>query len=216
MRYKAVIFDLDGTLLNTLDDLAAAVNYAMRTCGYPTHGTDRIRTFIGNGIDILIRRSIPSCCTDEEWLHARDIFKSYYTAHMLDNTRPYKGISDMLEALGAHGIKTAVVTNKNHEMANEMIPRFFGSLIPCVIGTDLTKRRRKPSPDGVAAALEELCVSAEDAVYVGDTEVDVQTAHNSGLKCIGVRWGFRCGDDIEGADLTAETPNELEKMLTLP
>lgn len=213
MKYKAVIFDLDGTILNTLDDLAAAVNYSMEKCGYPTHTIDEIRHFIGNGIDILIRRSIPKDCTEAQWLKARDIFKQYYTAHMLDKTKPYEGIIPLLESLKKAGIKTAVVTNKNHDMANEMIPSFFGSLIPCVIGTDLSKRDRKPAPDGVYAALDMLGCTKEDAIYVGDTEVDVQTAHNAGLKCIGVMWGFRCGGIIEGADFTVNKPEEILNLI---
>ncbi len=213
MKYTTVIFDLDGTILNTLEDLSAAVNYALKQCNYPLHTIDEIRSFIGNGIDILMRRSIPQNCTEEEWLKARDIFKKYYTAHMLDKTKAYDGIMPLLTELRSMGIKRAVVTNKNHEMANKMIPDFFGDLIPCVIGTDLSKRQRKPAPDGVFTALEELRAEKETAIYVGDTEVDVQTAHNAGLKCVGVMWGFRCGDKIEGADYIINTPHELLDLI---
>ncbi len=209
MKYNTVIFDLDGTLLNTLEDLAAAVNHSMKKHGYPLHTVDEVRSFIGNGIDILIRRSIPAECTNAQWLAARDTFKAYYTEHMTDHTIAYEGIIPLLKALKAKGIKAAVVTNKNHDMANEMIPQFFGDLIACVIGTDLSKRQRKPAPDGVFAALKELGASAEEAVYIGDTEVDVQTAHNSGLKCVGAMWGFRRGGKIDGADYVINTPMEL-------
>ena len=209
MNYNTVIFDLDGTVLNTLEDLAAGVNYAMEKCGYPIHTIDEVRSYIGNGIDVLIRRSIPSYCTDDDWKTARDCFKEYYTAHMTDKTTVYEGIIPLLEVLRERGIKTAVVTNKDHVMANKLIPDFFGDLIPCVIGTDLSKRRRKPAPDGVLAAMEILGAKAENTIYVGDTEVDVQTAHNSGLKGIGVMWGFRCTSSIEGADYIINTPMEL-------
>lgn len=211
MKYDTVIFDLDGTVLNTLDDLASAVNYALGECGYPLHTKDEIRSYIGNGIDILIGRAIPDGSTDKEWLKARDIFKGYYSEHMLDNTKPYEGIIPLLESIRAAGIKTAVVTNKNHDMANEMIPSFFGELIPCVIGTDLTKRKRKPAPDGVFAAIEET--GAGKAIYVGDTEVDVETAHNAGLECVGVMWGFRKGGTVEGADYIINEPKELLNIL---
>ncbi len=215
MKYSTVIFDLDGTILNTLEDLAGAVNYALKKCGYPLHTTDEIRSFIGNGIDILIRRAIPDCCSDEDWLRTRDIFKEYYSAHMLDKTNIYKGILPLLEELKQKCIKTAVVTNKNHDMANQMIPRFFNSLIPCVIGTDLSKRKRKPAPDGVYAALKELNSDPASSIYVGDTEVDVQTAHNAGLKCVGVMWGFRCGEKIDGADYVITDPRELIDIINL-
>lgn len=213
MKYDTVIFDLDGTILNTLNDLADAVNYSMEKCGYPTHTVDEIRSFIGNGIDILIRRSIPSNCNDAQWLAARDTFKEYYSAHMLDKTKPYEGIKSLLEELKARGFKTAVVTNKNHDMANEMVPSFFDNLFACIIGTDLTKRERKPAPDGVFAALKELNSVKDNAIYIGDTEVDVQTAHNAGLKCVGVMWGFRCGGKIEGADFIIHSPKELLNIL---
>lgn len=213
MSYNTVIFDLDGTILNTLDDLAAAVNHALVSCGYPTHGTDKIRSFIGNGIDILIRRAIPNECTDEEWQRARDIFKAYYTKHMTDNTAPYNGIKELLERLRADGIKTAVVTNKNHDMANELIPSFYNGLFDIIIGTDLAKRERKPAPDGIYAVLDVLGTDKKDAVYIGDTEVDVQTAHNAGLKCIGVMWGFRQGGKIEGADFVVNTPEEILEIV---
>lgn len=211
MKYDTVIFDLDGTVLNTLDDLAAAVNHALHEWGYPLRTTEEIRSFIGNGIDILIRRAIPQHCTDEEWLKARNTFKSYYSEHMLDNTKPYEGIIPLLESLKAAGIKTAVVTNKNHDMANEMIPSFFGDLIPSVIGTDPAKRKRKPAPDGVFAAMEET--GAKKAIYVGDTEVDTETAHNAGLECVGVMWGFRKGSTVEGADYIINKPEELLNIL---
>jgi phosphoglycolate phosphatase len=213
MQYNTVIFDLDGTLLNTLNDLAAAVNHALEECGYPLRTIDEVQSFIGNGIDILMRRAIPSECTDEQWLEARDSFKAYYTKHMLDKTTAYDGIMPLLHALKERGIKTAVVTNKNHDMANQMIPMFFDDLIPCVIGTDLSKRERKPAPDGVFAAIDELGAGKENTIYVGDTEVDVATAHNSGLKCVGVMWGFRCGGTIDGADYIINKPSELLELL---
>lgn len=207
MKFDTVIFDLDGTLLNTLGDLAAGVNYALKECGYPVRTIDEVRSFIGNGIDILIKRALPQNATHEEWQKTRDIFKVYYTEHMLDTTKAYEGIMPLLEELKSKGIKTAVVTNKNHDMANEMIPQFFGDLIGCVIGTDLTKRQRKPAPDGVFTAIEQI--GGKNAIYVGDTEVDVETAHNANLQCVGVMWGFRQGSTIEGADYIINVPNEL-------
>lgn len=213
MSYNTVIFDLDGTILNTLEDLAAGVNYSMEKCGYPKHSVDEVRSYIGNGIDILIRRSIPKECTDEDWKRAREFFRKYYTEHMTDKTTVYEGIIPLLEELKKRNVKTAVVTNKDHIMANKLIPDFFGTLIPCVIGTDLSKRQRKPAPDGVYAAMEILGAKKESTIYVGDTEVDVQTAHNAGLKCIGVMWGFRCTSGIEGADYVINSPNELLKYI---
>ena len=132
---------------------------------------------------------------------------------MTDKTTVYEGIIPLLEELKKRNVKTAVVTNKDHIMANKLIPNFFGTLIPCVIGTDLSKRQRKPAPDGVYAAMEILGAKKESTIYVGDTEVDVQTAHNAGLKCIGVMWGFRCTSGIEGADYVINSPNELLKYI---
>jgi phosphoglycolate phosphatase len=174
---------------------------------------DKIRTFIGNGIDILIRRALPIDATEAEWLKTRDTFKEYYNAHLCDFTTAYEGIEELLQALKANGFKTAVCTNKNHDMANELVPRFFGKLFDCVVGTDLTKRERKPAPDCVYTALDTLCEDTDGAIYIGDTEVDVQTAHNAGLKCIGVMWGFRCDSSIDGADYIVEKPLEILELL---
>jgi phosphoglycolate phosphatase len=213
MKYKAILFDLDGTILNTLNDLANAVNYALEFHGYPVHSVDKIRTFIGNGIDILIRRALPEGATDEEWLKTRDTFKEYYNAHLYDFTTAYNGISSLLTALRAKGFKTAVCTNKNHDMANELVPEFFNDLFDVVIGTDLSKRERKPAPDCVYTALDILGEDTESAIYIGDTEVDVQTAHNAGIKCIGVMWGFRCDSTVVGADYIVNKPEEIIELL---
>jgi phosphoglycolate phosphatase len=213
MKYKAVLFDLDGTILNTLNDLANAVNYALEAHGYPVHSVDKIRTFIGNGIDILIRRALPEGATEEEWLKTRDSFKTYYNAHLCDYTAPYTGINELLCKLKAQGFKTAVCTNKNHDMANELVPRFFDDLFDVIIGTDLSKRERKPAPDCVFTALDVLNEKSENAIYIGDTEVDVQTAHNSGIECVGVMWGFRCNSAIDGADYVVNTPEDILELV---
>ena len=191
-QYSTYIFDLDGTLLDTLQDLAVSVNYALRQCSMPERTLDEVRQFVGNGVRMLMKRAVPQGEDNPRFQEAFDIFRSHYLEHSLDTTAPYPGIMEMLVRLKASGKRMAVVSNKFNAATKELIRHFFGELIEVAIGeNEAAGVRKKPAPDTVNEALHQLGVGKEDAVYVGDSDVDLQTARNSGLPCISVLWGFR-------------------------
>lgn len=190
MKYDAVIFDLDGTLTDTLDDLKNSVNYALGEFGFPERTLDEVRSFVGNGVRRLIYLSVPENTDEEISENCLTVFKEYYKSHSLIKTKPYDGIIPMLEELKKQGIKTAVVTNKMHEAAEDIVHIFFDGLIDTTVG-QVDGVAQKPQPDGINLVLSSLSVSKERAVYVGDSEVDCITAINAGMPCIGVTWGFR-------------------------
>lgn len=210
MKYDAIIFDLDGTLTDTLEDLKNSVNYAMREFGFPERTLDEVRSFVGNGVRRLIYLSVPENTPDEISESCLEVFKKYYKDHSLIKTKPYDGIIPMLERLKKEGIKTAVVTNKMHEAAVDIVRIFFDGLIDVTIG-QIDGIAQKPQPDGIYAALEKLGASKENAVYVGDSEVDCITARNAGIPCIGVAWGFRSKEVLleNGADFIINSPEEI-------
>ena len=194
--YKAVIFDLDGTLLNTLDDLAASVNFALKDCGYPERTIEEVRAFIGNGVIKLMQRATPDGISQEEFDRCFESFRTHYLKHMFDTTKPYDGILPLLDTLKVAGIKTAVVSNKLHSGVVGLCKDFFGDRLTCAFGV-LDESERKPAPANVFKAIKEMQVEAADCVYVGDSEVDVQTANNAGLDCIAVTWGYRDPDVLK-------------------
>lgn len=206
----AVIFDLDGTLLNTLDDLAAAVNFGLRTCGYPERTTDEVRRFVGNGVVKLMERAAPKEISDEDWQICFAQFRTYYLEHMTDRTEPYAGVLPLLDTLHARGMKTAVVSNKLHRGVVGLCKTFFGDRLDCCFGVN-EESERKPAPLTTLRAMKVLGVPAEETLYVGDSEVDVQTAKNAGLRCVGVTWGFRDRAELEhaGAWRIVDKPEEL-------
>ena len=189
-RYKAVIFDLDGTLLNTLEDLTDAVNHVMRQFNYPEHTIEEIRSFVGNGIKLLIERSLPDGKDNPEFDKIFSEFKLYYTSHCQIKTRPYDRIMELIAALKEQGYKLAIVSNKNQSAVTELNNIYFSDYISTAIG-EKEGVRKKPAPDTVIKALSELGISSDDAVYVGDSDVDRETAENSNMDCISVTWGFR-------------------------
>ena len=210
--YSTYIFDLDGTLLDTLDDLAASVNYALRTHGMPEHSLDDVRRFVGNGVRKLMERAVPNGADNPLFDETFATFRQYYMAHSLDTTRPYEGIPETLAALKARGCHLAVVSNKMMAATQELCHYFFPDTIEVAIGEDEAAGiRRKPAPDTVFAALKALGVGKEDAAYVGDSDVDIQTARNAGLSCISVLWGFRDRDFLisHGAQTFITHPAEL-------
>ncbi len=210
--FDTYIFDLDGTLLDTLGDLAASVNHALRTHGLPEHSIDDVRRFVGNGVRKLMERAVPDGAGNPLFDETFATFRQYYMAHSLDTTRPYEGIPETLEALKARGCHLAVVSNKMMAATQELCYHFFPSTIEVAIGEDEAAGiRRKPAPDTVFAALKALGVGKEDAVYVGDSDVDIQTARNAGIPCISVLWGFRDRDFLlqNGAETFISTPSEL-------
>lgn len=210
MKYDAVIFDLDGTLTDTLEDLKNSVNFAMREFGFPERTTDEVRSFVGNGVKRLIDLSVPENTSDEVSAECLSVFKSFYKDNSLVSTKPYDGIIPMLEKLKKDGVKTAIVTNKMHEAAVDIVNLFFGELIDVAIG-QIDGVAQKPQPDGIYSALEKLGVSKEKSVYVGDSEVDCITAKNAGIPCIGVTWGFRDREILvgNGADFIINFPEEI-------
>ena len=210
--FSTYIFDLDGTLLDTVRDLAASVNHALRPHGMPEHSVDDVRRFVGNGVRKLMERAVPDGADNPRFDAAFATFRQHYMAHSLDTTRPYEGIPEALEALKARGCHLAVVSNKMMAATQELCRHFFLDTIEVAIGEDEAAGiRRKPAPDTVFAALKALGVGKENAVYVGDSDVDIQTACNAGLPCISVLWGFRDRDFLlqNGAETFISTPSEL-------
>ena len=216
MNYSAFIFDLDGTLLDTLQDLANSVNYALRAHCMPEHPIDDIRRFVGNGVRLLMERAVPDGSHNPLFDACFATFRQHYMEHSLDTTRPYDGIMEMLQALRARGYRTAVVSNKFYAATQELCKHFFADSIEVAIGEHEAEGiRKKPAPDTVNEALRQLGVSREHAVYVGDSDVDVATAAASGMPCISVLWGFRDRPFLEahGATRFISHPNELLTIL---
>lgn len=189
-KYKTYIFDLDGTLLSTLTDLAASTNYALRTHHMPERSLDEVRRFVGNGVKKLMERAIPDGLNNPLFEETFATFRQHYMQHNLDTTQPYPGIMQLLEQLKAEDKNIAVVSNKFYAATRELCRHFFGDLMPVAIG-EREDIRKKPAPDTVIEALRELGVDKEGAVYIGDSDVDIMTAKNSGMPCVSVLWGFR-------------------------
>lgn len=207
---KAVVFDLDGTLLNTLTDLAASCNRALARMGRPERTEEEIKSFIGNGARLLCNRLVGLDAPAETVDQCLKLFQADYNVHLNDHTAPYAGVMDMLKTLRENGVSCAVVSNKYDAATREICRLHFGDLIGVTIGegNGITK---KPCPDGTNRALELMGVSPEEAVYVGDSDTDVETAHNANLFCVGVTWGFRSRQVLEmaGAESIIDEPAEL-------
>lgn len=205
---KAIIFDLDGTLLNTLGDLTDAVNATMRRFGYPEKTEEEVRLAVGNGAAKLLERTLPEGASGFDGILSW--YKAYYSEHSLIRTEPYPGVADAVKELSERGMRLAVVSNKQDDAVKLLCARFFGDTIPVAIG-ERTGVRKKPAPDSLFAAMEELGVAAEDCVYVGDSDVDILTARNAGIPCVSVSWGFRDGGFLakSGAGTIIARPEEL-------
>jgi phosphoglycolate phosphatase len=215
-KIDTVIFDLDGTLLDTLDDLTDSVNFAMEQYGMDVHSTEEVRCFVGNGVAKLIERAIPQGIENPRYEQILDTFKQYYALHCEDKTKAYDGILDMLAKLQEEGFRLAVVSNKFDGAVKKLRDRYFGQYISVAIGEN-EKVRKKPAPDAVYQALRELSADAESAVYVGDSEVDLTTAVNVPMTCVSVTWGFRTRQQLLDAGAKKEhmitTPQELLPLL---
>lgn len=213
---KAVIFDLDGTLLNTLDDLADSTNYALSRFGYPTRTIDEVRQFVGNGVAKLIERAIPEGKNNPNFEKCLAIFKENYAQNMYNKTAPYNGIIEMLSNLKSKGIKIAVVSNKFDLAVKELCKKYFEGFIDFAAGENEAQGiKKKPAPDTVISVLNEFNFASEDAVYVGDSDVDIMTAKNSKMPCISVTWGFRDKKFLleNGATILINTPSEIYNHL---
>ena len=221
MSMKAVIFDLDGTLLNTLQDLCNSTNAALAQFGYPTRTLDEVRRFDGNGVKLLLLRALgiekPEDCPDFEAVFAA--FRAHYAVHSNDCTCAYPGIGDLLEKLKAAGAPMAIVSNKLDPAVKQLNEIYFKDYISVAIGeNEAAGVKKKPAPDTVYAALRELHVSPEQAVYVGDSEVDIATAKNAGIPCMSVTWGFRDRAWLtdHGARVLYDTPEQVWNALASP
>lgn len=221
MRYKTIIWDLDGTLMDTLEDLKLAVNYALQANRMPVRTYEEVRQFVGNGVQKLMERAVPDGKQNPLFDKTFADFKSYYVVHCQDNTQLYKGLAPVLKELKARGVRMAVVSNKLQSGVTELFDAVIkspdtsdGICLKDYIEVAIGERQgtaRKPAPDMVNLALEEMGIGKQDAVYVGDSEVDIATAKNAGLPCISVLWGFRDKEFLisQGADTLIETPEEL-------
>ncbi|MBR5445169.1 MAG: HAD-IA family hydrolase [Clostridia bacterium] len=214
-NYKAVIFDLDGTLLDTLEDLADGVNIALRMHGMPEKTLDEVRMAVGNGVVRLIERVVPDGKENPGFAACLADFRTEYAKISRNKTCPYAGIPALLEKLDAAGVRMAVVSNKFHDATVDLVREYF-PIIPFAAGErEADGIRKKPAPDTVFLAMEAFGVRAEECVYIGDSDVDIETAKNAGMECISVTWGFRNREFLtaHGASVFADTPDMLCRML---
>lgn len=214
MSYKAVLFDMDGTLLDTLEDLCDSTNHALAQMGYPLRGIEEIRRFIGNGAEKQIRRAVPEGTSEGKIMETLAAFRAYYQDHCQIKTKVYDGLLDVLSELKEKGVKMAVVSNKPDAAVKKLSREYFGDRLDYAIGPS-DGVRCKPYPDMAEEALKALGVEKKDAVFVGDSEVDVQTGLNAGLDVIAVSWGFRSRQVVieAGAKMIADDAGELEKFI---
>lgn len=196
MKYNTVIFDLDGTLLDTLADLGDAVNYSLGKMGFPERSYREIRSFLGNGTRQLLKQSVPENTPDDVFEECLKIYLEYYPDNLDNKTAPFDGIVDTLQELKENNYKIAVVSNKFDSAVKELCKKYFSDYLEVAIG-ETKQIKRKPAPDTVFEAMKQLDAKVEECVYVGDSEVDVQTSQNVGIPCIGVTWGFRDRDVLE-------------------
>lgn len=211
---KLVIFDLDGTLLNTLNDLADSVNYALTYYGMPVRTVEEVRSFVGNGIGMLIKRAVPYYTDEAVIQEVLETFKVYYSSHCMDKTAPYVGMPEALKMLKDNGLRLAVVSNKiDHEVVR-LVNHFFPDTFDEVVG-ERENVRRKPEPDSVNQVLSSLSIGRDEAVYVGDSDVDIATAANASMDSILVSWGFKGRTALEsyGAKVIVDVPREIPYVL---
>ncbi|HBP10123.1 MULTISPECIES: HAD family hydrolase [unclassified Treponema] len=213
---KAVIFDLDGTLLNTLDDLADSCNETLRQMNFPLRSIDEVRQFVGNGIAKLMELAIPNGKKNPEYEKSVLLMKENYAKNWQNKTRPYDGILDLISTLNEMKIKTGIVSNKPDAQVKELAEYYFSSSIKreTAVG-DFEDRNRKPSPDSVLEVMRILEVNRDETIYVGDSDVDIKTAKNAGIPCISVTWGFRDRNFLldSGAQKLVDKPEEILKYL---
>lgn len=210
MRYKLAVFDMDGTILNTLEDLADSTNYALKASGLPERTIDEVRRFVGNGIRLLIERAVPTDTDKELTDKVFDTFKEYYKTHCAVKTRPYDGIKDVLLELRKAGCLTAVVSNKADFAVQDLCKDYFDNLFDFAIG-EREGIKKKPAPDSVFEVLSKLNVEKDDAVYIGDSDVDFATSVNAGMDVIMVGWGFRDAEFLreKGVKRIIKQPSEI-------
>lgn len=214
MKYKLAIFDMDGTILDTLKDLAESTNYVLQINSMPQRTISEIKSFVGNGMQKLIERAVPKGTDADTIQRILEEFKNHYAEHCKDNTGAYNGINELLRNLRNSGIKTAVVSNKGDFAVQELCRQFFPDVFAVAVG-ERENVRRKPAPDSVNEVLNTLKIQKKDAVYIGDSEVDIETAKNAGVDCISVSWGFRSKEILAGAGASkiVDSTEELRKTI---
>ena len=214
MKYQAVLFDMDGTVLDTLDDLCDSINHSLAEFSLPQVSREHVRQCLGNGPAFLVSHSIPAGSSPELEADVLAFYKPWYDAHCLIKTAPYEGILPMMQSLKEQGLRLAIISNKPDRAVQELSDAFFPGLLELSVG-ESPSVRRKPAPDTVLTAASQIGLSVDQCVYVGDSEVDLQTARNAGMDCISVTWGFR--DEAQlieaGASVLVRTPEELESLL---
>lgn len=213
-QYQLIIFDLDGTILDTLEDLMISLNVALQKNKLPERSLEEVRSFVGNGIGLLIRRAVPSDADDDTIRQVHADFTAHYKIHSADHTRPYEGIPQLMKQLHENGRRIAVVSNKADYAVQDLCQHYFPGLIDFAVG-EREGVRRKPEPDSVNEIIRLSGISKESVVYIGDSEVDIQTAKNAGIDAIIIEWGFRDRDYLieQGASVLAATPAELSELL---
>lgn len=211
---NTVIFDLDGTLLNTIDDICDSINETLIDYGYPTRTLEEVKSFVGNGALNLVTKSLPTMVEERTIDTFLKKYQDNYMKHLQNKTKPYDGILSLLEVLRDKGYKLAVVSNKSDAGVKALCKDYFNPYINTAIG-ESTHTPKKPAKEGVMQALKELDSSRENSIYVGDSEVDILTAKNASLPCVGVTWGFRAKEVLEqyGATYIIDEPSELIKIL---
>ncbi len=213
MKYESYIFDLDGTLIESLRDLKESCNYALQKCNMPVRTLEEVRMFVGNGVKKLMERAVPDGLANPRFEEAYAIFRDHYLHHNLDHTAPYPGIMDMLASLRDNHKEIAVVSNKFYTATQQLVQHFFSDYVSVAIG-ERENIRKKPAPDTVQEALRQLHRPLSTAVYIGDSDVDIETAKNCGIPCISVLWGFRDKNFLinHGASTFASTPSDILKI----
>ena len=210
MKYRLAIFDLDGTVLNTLEDLAAATNAALEMHGFPRHSVEDVRRFVGNGVARLIRRAVPEGTDEAECARVLDDFKTYYRDHVNIHTRPYDGIPALLASLRRAGMHVAINSNKFDAALQSLCRMHFSGLYDCAAGESAVTPR-KPDPTAALRIMEALNVLPEETIYIGDSGVDLETARNAGTDAAWVSWGFRRRDEMQGFEIS----NAFDRVQTL-
>ena len=214
MKYKIAIFDMDGTILDTLLDLTNSINYATKNNDFPVHTIDEVKSFVGNGLGVLVDKACPVGTSEEMKQKVFNDFKIYYKEHSADNTKPYAGINDLIKELRASGCLTAVVSNKQNKAVLELVDKYFEGLFDVAVG-ETTGIPRKPAPDSVNNILKQTGIDKKDAVYIGDSDVDIMTARNAGLDSIIVTWGFRDENFLQekGAKTIVHSTAEIKEII---
>lgn len=214
MRYDLAIFDMDGTILNTIEDLADSLNVSLKHFGCPERSLAEVKAFVGNGIRLLIERGVPSGMDEERIDEVHRYFMEHYKKHCMDKTRPYEGIPDLLCRLRREGCRTAVVSNKADSAVKILADKYFNGLFDIAVG-ERPGILKKPSPDSVNDILSQLGIERHRSVYIGDSEVDIATARNACMDGIIVEWGFREAEFLreQGASVLVRTPEQLLRLI---